>query len=51
MRYYLPISDIDKIDQCIVNIVKVHLHPYFIFHLKYFNIIKSVLYIEQFSIG
>ena len=49
MRYFLPTGSIDKIDPCAAGI-EVHL-PTIIFHLNYFNILKSDLYMENSAVG
>lgn len=45
-RYFLPTDNIDKINIYVVDI-EVYFHLFPISHLGHFNILKSILYIEQ----
>lgn len=50
MRYFLLINNIDKIDLYMIDIKK-HIYLYLILYFGYFNILKSVLYIEKLAIS
>lgn len=49
MKYFLPISNINKINQYMANI-KVHL-PIIVLYLGRFNALKSVLSMEKSAAG
>lgn len=49
-KYFLLTDSIEEIDLCVAGI-EMHFYPHLIFHLGYFNVVKSVLYVEKLPVS